>query len=156
MLSRLSKGYKVSSSGAGVAVLCFFLPWIRVSCGGQSVATLSGWELAAGTTVGAGFSAQQVPGEPILFLVLLAGLGVLALAYFSLQRGYLTKLDGLGPIGLGVLALLVLFIQFSGARERAAQQGFVVEYQYGFWGVVLGYIATIVGGVMNMRDQQGG
>ena len=155
MLSRLSKGYKVASPGAGVAVLCFFLPWILVSCGGQGV-TLSGWELAAGTTVGVGFSAQQVPGEPILFLVLLAGLGVLALAYFALQRGYLTKLDGLGPIGLGALPLLVLFIQFSGTREQAAQQGFVVEYQYGLWGVVLGYIATIVGGVMNMRDQQGG
>jgi len=152
MLSKLSRGYKVSSSGAGLAVLCFFLPWIRVSCAGQSV-TLSGWELAAGTTVRSGFGAQQVPGEPILFLVLLAGLGVLALAYFALQRGYLTELDGLGVIGLGALPLLVLFIQFSGTRAQAAQQGFVVEYQYGLWGVILGYIAVIVGGVMNMRDQ---
>jgi hypothetical protein len=154
MLSKLSRGYKVSSSGAGLAVLCFFLPWIRVSCAGQSV-DLSGWQLAAGTTVGSGFGAQRVPGEPILFLVLLAGLGVLALAYFSLQRGYLTELDGLGVIGLGALPLLVLFIKFSGTHEQPPQLGFVVEYRYGLWGVILGYIAVIVGGVMNMRDQQG-
>jgi len=154
MFSRLSRGYKVSTPGAGVAAICFFLPWILVSCNRQPVAQLSGWDLAAGTTVGSGFSAQQIPGTPLIFLVFLAALGVFALAYFALQRGYLTKLDGFGLIGIGALPLLMLFYQFSGSQAEAARQGYRIEFQYGLWGLVLGYIAVIVGGIMNWRESK--
>jgi len=149
----LSKGYKTASPGAPVAALCLFLPWILVSCSGQKVASLSGWQLAAGTTVGAGFGAQQVPGTPVLFLVLLAGLAILALAYFARQRGRVAKVDGSALIGLGGIPLLVLLMQFGGTQSDAARQGIDVEFQIGFWGVVLGYIAAIVGGVLAFKDQ---
>jgi len=152
----LSKGYRIAAPGASVAVLCFFLPWILVSCGGQQVASFSGWQLAAGTTVGAGFGSQQVPGKPVLFLVLLTGLAILALAYFAWQRGRVTKVDGGALIGLGGIPLLVLLMEFAGTQNNAAQQGIQIEFQIGFWGVVLGYIAAIVGGVLDLKDQPQG
>lgn len=152
-LAKLPKGHKVASPAATIAILCFFLPWILVSCSGQPIKSFSGWELAAGTSMAIGFGqAQEIPGNPILFLVLLAGLGVLALAYFALQRGAATKLDGWGLIGLGALPLLVLLPQLGGQNE-AAQQGIQIDYQYGLWGVILGYIAVIVGGVLNLKEK---
>ena len=42
---------KISPVTFGLALLCFFLPFFSFSCQGQKVATLSGWELATGTTV---------------------------------------------------------------------------------------------------------
>ncbi len=152
IITKSSKGHKIGSSGAALAILCFFMPWILVSCGGQS-AKLSGWELAAGTTVGGGFSAQQIPGKPILFLVLLAALGVIAFAYFAYKRGALTKImDGWGLIGLGALAILILFASFSGAKEQGAQQGMYIDFEFGLWGAVIGYLAAIVGGILNLRE----
>lgn len=152
MIEKSSKGHKVGSSGATLAILCFFMPWILASCGGQTV-QVNGWELAAGTTIGQGFYAQQMEGRPILFLVLLAAFGVFYLAYSAYKRGTLTpNMDGYGLIGLGALPLLILLISFSGVKDQAAQQGIYVEFQFGVWGVVLGYIAAIAGGVLNLRE----
>lgn len=36
---------------AVVVVICFFLPFVQLTCGGQQIASLSGWDLATGTTV---------------------------------------------------------------------------------------------------------
>lgn len=154
ILRRTSKGYKIGSSGAALAILCFFLPWVLVSCGPLEV-KMSGWQLAVGTTIGESDFAQRIPGKPVLFLVLLAGFGVLALAYLAYKRGTLTLIDGYGPIGLGVLPLVILLVQFSGSKEQAAQQGLYFEYQFGFWGVVVGYIAVIVGGIFNLKELTG-
>ena len=152
MIQKSSKGHKVGSSGAALAILCFFMPWILVSCGGQTT-KVNGWDLASGTVIGSGFSAQQIEGKPILFLVLLAALGVLAFAYFAFKRRSFTPvIAGYGRIALGAFTLLVLFISFSGAKDQAAQQGVYLEYQIGLWGVVIGYIAAIAGGVLTLRE----
>jgi len=152
IIEKSSKGHKVGSSGAALAILCFFLPWMMVSCGGQTT-EVNGWDLASGTVVGSGFAAQQIEGQPILFLVLLAAFGVLALAYFAFKRGSLTPvMDGYGLIALGAVPLLILFFQFSGVKDQAAQQGVYIEYQFGLWGIVIGYIAAIAGGVLNLRE----
>ncbi|MCE7918826.1 MAG: hypothetical protein DYG85_04820 [Chloroflexi bacterium CFX1] len=152
MIEKSSKGHKVGSSGASLAILCFFLPWILVSCGGQT-AKVNGWDLASGTVIGSGFGAQQIEGKPILFLVFLAAFGVLYLAYTAFKRGSLIPtMDGYGLIALGAVPLLILFISFSGAKDQAAQQGIYIEYQVGLWGTVIGYIAAIAGGVLNLRE----
>lgn len=152
IVEKSSKGHKVGSSGATLAILCFFMPWILASCGGETV-QLNGWQLAAGTTIGQGFYAQPMEGRPILFLVLLAAFGIIYLAYAAYKRGSLTpNMDGYGVIGLGVLPLLILLISFSGLEDQAARQGIYVEFQFGVWGVVLGYIAAITGGVLNLRE----
>lgn len=152
MIEKSSKGHKVGSSGAALVILCFFMPWILVSCGGQT-AKVNGWDLASGTVVGSGFAAQQIEGKPILFLVLLAAFGVLYLAYTAFKRGSLTPMmDGYGLIALGAVPLLILFISFSGVKDQAAQQGIYVEFQVGLWGTVLGYIAAVAGGVLNLRE----
>ncbi|MCL0028429.1 zinc-ribbon domain-containing protein [Peptococcaceae bacterium] len=158
LLKKISKGYKVSSSGAILAIFCFFMPWFLVSCEGQLIANMSGWELAAGTTVGKGYFVLEVPGEPVLFLVLLAGIAVFLLGYFAYKRGMIKPLDGYGLIGLGVLPLLILFIYLFKFKEQVIEEGLQLECQFGswglvlgFWGVILGYIAVIIGGILNLK-----
>lgn len=151
MNDKLSSGHKVGGSGAAVALVAFFLPWILVSCNGQPIAELSGWQLATGTTVGEGFGAQTVPSRPIFFLVAVSAIAVLALTYMAWQRGTLTPLDGFGLIGLGIAPLLILMYQFGDSKSQAAQEGFDLDFQYGLIGVVLGFLAVVIGGIMNMR-----
>ena len=153
IIGKSSKGHKVGSAGAVLAILCFFMPWMLASCGGQ-VEKLSGWQLAAGTTIGQGYYPQKMDGRPILFLVLLAAIGVIVLAYLAYKRGTLQTIDGYGLIGLGALPLVILLASFSGVKEQSAQQGVLVEYQFGLWGVVLANLAVIVGGVLNLGEEK--
>lgn len=150
--ARLSKGYKVGGAGASLALLCFFLPWILVSCGSQTT-RISGWGLAAGTSIRAGYTTQPIDGSPILFLVLFAAVGAAALAYFAYKRGRLNKIvDGFGLIAIGVAPLLILLLQFEGYDNSNSQMGIIIELQFGLWGTVLGYLAVITGGVLNLRE----
>lgn len=146
----LSKGHKVGGSGAALAILCFFLPWILVSCGGEPVAKLSGWQLAAGTRI----MNERIPGEGILFLILLSAILVLGVVFMAKQRGQLTKLDGFGLIGLGALPLLIILIKFSdmGGGLSGGGVGLDISLRLGFWGVIIGFIAVIIGGVINLQD----
>ena len=59
--------------------------------------------------------------------------------------------DGYTIIELGVLPLLLLF-SFSGLKDQVAQQGVYVEFQYGLRGVIIGYLASIAGGVIYLRE----
>ena len=107
-----SNGHKISASFAGLAILLFFLPWILVSCNGEEIAKPSGWQLAAGYTIDMGFSSEKIDGEPILFLVIISALAVLGLAYLAFKRGKLTKVDGFGVMGLGILSIIIMIISF--------------------------------------------
>jgi hypothetical protein len=148
----LSKGSKIIGPAATVALVCFFLPWILVSCGGQPVASFSGWQLAAGGNVQTGFGAQPVEGSPELFLILLAALGCLALVYFVYQRQIAIRTVAYTAIGSAGLSLLILLAKFSGAQSRAAEVGITAQLQYGFWGTVLGNVAVIIGAVLDLME----
>lgn len=162
-LNALPNGHKVASPAAAIAMVCFFLPWVLVSCANQPIDSFSGWELAAGTTLELmGQKVTDIPGRPLLFLVILAGVGVLALGYLALRRGSVTKIDGWGLIVLGALPFLALLTLIGGqnAATQALPEGsdmikpdmIKLSTQYGLWGVVLGYIAVMVGGVLNLKD----
>ena len=155
-LQRLPKGHKLASPAAVIGIICFFLPWIMVSCGNQEIVSFSGWELAAGTEVSIGFGqTEQLPGSPELFLVLLPALAVLALAYRALRHGSTSKFyDGTAVIGLGALALVVALLALGGEDpSELAAQGITVDYRIGYWGTVLAYIGVTVGGILNIRTE---
>ena len=151
MFENLSRGHRIASPAATIAIVCFFFPWILVSCGNQPALSLSGWQLAAGFTLNLGFYAERIPGEGILFVVLIAGLAVLAMTYLALRRRTATKLESYSLVGLGALPLVVLLLELVG-RSDTIQVGVTVKPQVGLWGLVLGYIAVIIGGVLNLAQ----
>lgn len=42
---------KIRPALAIIVVICFFMPFVQLTCGGQKIATLTGFDLATGTTV---------------------------------------------------------------------------------------------------------
>lgn len=154
MLARTSKGYKVASPGAVIAILCFFLPWLFVSCAGSVGTSLTGMDLAFGkqTELMAGM-VQRVSGEPLVMLALFAAVAVLVLAGFAIRRGKLHPVDGIGVIGLGVGALILLvlegLIQSSKMQQDGTAQFVQISPEIGLIGAVIGYLAIIAGGILN-------
>jgi hypothetical protein len=144
-------GKKVGGIGGLGMVVCFFLPWVLVSCGGQSIATLSGWDLAAGKEFG--FNRAPMEGDAIFFLVLLCGIAAVTVSWFkglNLQNSQ----TGYALMGAGALALLVFIIKLTTMRNEYAQYNVDVEYQFGFFGVILSSLAVIYGGWTTKNERE--
>ena len=103
--SKHSKSIWVTPFGAGVAVVCFFLPWGRASCGGVS-------HEFSGTNSGA-----VLWGVPIL-----CGL-VLALFLSFHRRKQMTGAQPLSLITLGAAFLLLLYRAVLASVQMDSLQG---------------------------------
>jgi hypothetical protein len=136
-------GFKVGAPGALLVVVAFFLPWVLVSCGNETPKLQSGWDVAIGTAS----TEPGYHGNPFVFLILLAGLAVLAMTYFAFRRGHVAPSDGIGMIGMGVVALAYLYLQFGRPSE-----GVTMEYQYGIWATVVGLVLIVAGGLLNFFE----
>lgn len=150
----LPTGNKIIGSSAGVVLVCFFLPWILISCEGQTVATFSGWDLAVGGAVQTTFIDQPVLGSPMLFLVLMAAIACLILVGLVFVRLLPLAVGTYAASGLAMLGLLVLVFKLITAQPLVDQPGIPVKidihYQYGLWGTILGHLGVIVGASLNL------
>lgn len=146
-------GGKVSSSSAAVGFIAFFLPWILVSCGGQSV-KISGYNLAGANGPLAGIG-EDPQGE--LFLVLLAFIGALVVNYRYLQRLTITVEESLGLLLLGGLSLLIMlgvYSEFQGELTNSDPWTInLATIQYGFWLSLFAPIGVLYGGYLNYREK---
>ncbi|MDR3580066.1 MAG: zinc ribbon domain-containing protein [Oryzomonas sp.] len=125
----------ISPSGAGLALLCFFLPWMEVSCVGQTK-TISGADIggefwivfiAALVALGAYLYFKNLnmlkTAQPIITLASLVGIGFLMYKLLKVNSGVDT--------GFGKLTL--------------ADFGF--KPQIGIYGTVLGFLMSLLGSI---------
>ena len=140
MLKRISRGYRVASSGAVLALICFFLPWMMTSCEPEP---LTGAQLAVGHPL-------ATVAKPRLFVLPAACVVVLVLAWRSARRRRLGAADGYVTTSAGTLALGVVAIQ---AILLVNEQGsHVIGFEPGLWGAMIGAAVIACGGAINMLD----
>jgi len=115
-------GYMNLARGAKlVALLLFLLPWVTISCAEQTLATMSGIDLATGSvTMHNPMTGQserppgnEGPDYPVLAAALLIGLALVL--SFLLKRG-LATLAGMG--GAAVAAALISYTVFVRIPEK--------------------------------------
>lgn len=100
----LSPGKKLSTSGALIGFVCFFLPWIK-GCG----VSLSGWNLAIGVS-------EFSKGSPMLFLIPICAIVILITIHKNLQgkaderTAEITILTA-SFVPLGIMVFLYLYIK---------------------------------------------
>lgn len=136
-------GRFLSGSGAVLAMLFFFLPWVLVSCNGEPIGTVSGWELAAGVDIGG----QHTDGSPVLFLLLLLAVAALAIAAAVRQP----VVFAVAEVGIGISAMLLMLLMYVQMRHDLLDNGmgFIqTSPQIGLIGSLLGYLMVSGGGVL--------
>lgn len=153
------KGKWLSMGAAGVVLVCFFLPWITVSCtsfgllGNDYVETWSGYDLASrGINL---VKTVNVGDTQPLYLVLVAAILVFLILLFSGRRrvgGWMaTIVTALSAIGGGALASIYAaikgeideFISATGAMYTPGSY----TLEMGFWGTVIGLVGMAVGAI---------
>ena len=149
----MKKDYWITPAGAVFAIICFFLPWFKFSCGGTSN-TISGFEIIHNTyKLGRGLNWDvHALVNPILITLISAVIIVLIcyrrlMSEKTLWRSRRTILI-LSLIGLG--ALVFECNRNITALGKQTTGGFSLEdlgvtLQFGAFGVVIGFLATLFG-----------
>lgn len=144
---------KVISGPAAVLILVlFFLPWITVSCDGTEVGKFSGYNLAASVSPDDGediFAQSEISGDPILFVIPLAGIVTLILLAITLGKPSFEVNAGWGQIIAAFIALLVLLLEWL--QFRGESNG-ILEFsiQPALWGVLACLLAIGAGAVFDL------
>ncbi len=154
-----SAGQKISLSAALFGALCFFLPWVEVSCMGVRK-TASGLQLA---------SDANLPEVWLVLLAMLAAVGIVVLQIMSRkERNPLGKLLSLLTIGAGLLPLLICIFEWTkfsndiskmkgsdsygfGRMIGSAIEG-SVSYEFGGILTIVCALGLIIGGFLHLAD----
>lgn len=149
---------KISPFLFGLILLCFFLPFVNLSCSGQTIISLTGFQLITGAevkqpdTFGQSMMDQnnniekrneEVSSQPMALLAFIAALAALLI---SLMKKKTTALMNLVISVLGFIFLLLLKFNIDGdAQLNTAGQGVItIDYQIGYWFSVLLFIGGAV------------
>ncbi len=145
----------ISLSAAIIGVICFFLPWVQVSCVGMRK-TVNGVQIAGDMGLGE------------VWLVLLAMLAAVAFAVIQLvnrNNALLNRLLSLATIGTGLLPLLIVlfeYVRFSNEISRVKNSdpyGFgrlvggaienSVSYEFGAYLAIIAALVVALGGAIH-------
>jgi hypothetical protein len=152
----MGKGHRLIGPAGAAAFLLFFLPWISVSCQGQQIMSVSGWNLAAGSVVSTAFGPAEIKGSLILFLTLLAAVACIAVAVLVYLRRLPKRIGAIAAIGAVGISLFALLIKAIGAQAdmRGADQSLVrIDLQLGLIGTLIAYGVIVVGAALDLRTK---
>jgi hypothetical protein len=136
------KNFKFSPVVFGIIILCFFLPFINISCGGLSVVKFSGYELAFGTSIsensGFGHSdTRKVDAEPLAALSWIAAAGGLVFCFINNKKKNMI-LSGISAAG--VVLMVILAIKLS--NDASKQPGLTMDFGIGYYLALIFFIAN--------------
>jgi len=149
---------KISPVLYGVILICFFLPFVNLSCSGQTIMKLTGFQLITGTEVkqpdmfgqdmfGQNNSmdkkSEEIEAQPMALFAFLAALAALLI---SLIKKKTTAIINVVISVLGFIFLLLLKFNIDGdASLNSGGQGVItLDYQFGYWFSILLFLAGAV------------
>ena len=143
----------LTGSGGLLVLLCFFMPWMSVSCGGQvHLANVTALDMAKGVDA----ESKSQDAEVYLWLLPLAGLlGIVALVKAQPPTAReATRLAVLGGIGaLALSAVLYFRVSAEVAKARRDDMPLSVSWEYGALGTLAGGVLMAVGGTLGRKGR---
>lgn len=109
----------ITPGGAGIAAICFFMPWVK-ACG-QSV------------------SGAQMGG--VFWVVFFAAVAIVGAFFFFRSQNEVEKTKPVAIIG-SIISILILVVKYQEARK---QLGGMIDFEIGAIGTVAGFAAAIIG-----------
>jgi hypothetical protein len=139
---------KISASLFALILVCFFLPFVTVSCENRPVLQLSGIELTTGKTIAnptftGRTQKQDIPpnvGAVLAFTAAGIGLGI---SFTKVQKASMISTVS-GAAGALLLLLMKSGIDGELAKQGAGIAGFKTNYEVGFWGAFLLFISSAI------------
>jgi hypothetical protein len=130
------------------STLCFFLPFVTVSCGGIKAFTLTGRQLATGTTITQPQAfgppqTQKIDADPIAAIAGLCGIAGIALSLIGRKMAIGATASG----GLGAFFLLILRSKLNDQLQKESQGMAQASFESGY---TLAILLLIAGAAWNI------
>jgi hypothetical protein len=154
---------KFSPAIFGIIIFCFLLPFVNITCSGQTVMSLTGFQLITGAEVDQSgmfnqqnmfnqqgmqnetTESQSVDSQPLALFALLAA--ILGFALSFIKKKPIALLCMIVSV-LGCIFLILLKVNLDSDASSGGQgigEGIVqLEYQFGYWFSVLLFILGAV------------
>ena len=145
-----------------VIVILFFMPFVNLSCGGQTIMSISGFQLITGTEVDAKgmFGGEmnssdemgtdekkEIESQPLALFAFVAAIIGLIISFFKMR---ITALSNIVVSVAGVVFLLLLKVSLDGDADLnvSGQNVITLDYQFAYWCSI---ILFIVGAVVQWK-----
>jgi len=136
-------------------VLCFFLPFVTVSCHGRDIFTATGRQLATGSTISrpggfGGQAKQQISPNPFAAIAALSAISGLILSFFGKRMIRGVAISG----AIGTASLAAMKVQLDYQLHKHAMGMAQNNYQVGYF---LALLLMVVGTGWNfykLRQQE--
>lgn len=142
----------------GLALMCFFLPWITVSCSGQKIVTLSGIQLATGTTIKepkmfegserpysyakrSKGSSERIKGDIFAIIALLASIGGIGMGFLKDRE---SSIGSAVTGSIGVISLIILSIRLNNQILKEGGGLLQLDYRIGFYLTLFFFLSATV------------
>jgi hypothetical protein len=143
---------KFSPGFYGIIILLFFLPFVNLSCSGQTIMSLSGFQLITGadykansmfgeTTTSETKADEKIESQPLALFALLAAVIALAISFVKIR---MMSLVNIVLSALGAIFLILLKINMDGDAKLSAQAVITLDYQFAYWLSIILFIAAAV------------
>ena len=146
---------KFSPAFYGVIILLFFLPFVNLSCSGQTIMSLSGFQLITGadykansmfgeTSTSEAKADEKVDSQPLALFALLAAVIALAISFVKIRMMSLVNIV-LSTLGAIFLILLKINVDSDVKLKLSAQAVITLDYQFAYWlSIILFIVAAVV------------
>ena len=145
-----------------VIVILFFLPFVNLSCGGQTIMSVTGFQLITGTEVNAtgmfggemnssdelnSDQKKEIESQPLALFAFVAAIIGLIISFFKMR---ITAISNIVISVAGVVFLLLLKVSLDGDADLnvSGQNVITLDYQFAYW---LSIILFIVGAVVQWK-----
>lgn len=123
---------KISPALFALIIICFLLPFVSISCGGQEIAKLSGIQMVTGTTI----QGEEMPPNALAIITL-------AIAAIGLGVGFWKSYYSAIPSFLaGVVGFITTLMLKSGLDEEIISQGGSTEWGAGYYLTLILFLAA--------------
>lgn len=140
-------------------IICFLLPFVTISCEGQEITTINGYELVIGKTIEEQGQEDGIGPNPLLIVILIA---MIALAIFVFTGS--PRLNYIGVL-LNLLCIIMLIMFKIIFTQKVKESGFQANYEIGYWSILIlsivntcywGYLTYFKKGTEYINDQEYG
>ncbi len=148
---------KISPVPFAVMLICFFLPWLNLTCDGKHYTSFTGMELVTGTKVeqqsmyGTG-KYKKVDPEPMAIVAL--ALAIIGIVFSFIKKSGFNLAAGI----TGIATFIVLLILKSTVEKEIFDQvgrGVEVIWLFGFWfTLIISLIAAALNVLFYLRSKK--
>jgi hypothetical protein len=133
------KAKKISPAVFGIIIICFFFPFMDISCSGQKVISFSGIQMVTGTTIekptmfGEKTENEKIDPEPLAVATFVFVIAGLLLSFVNIRKSAI--LPAIFAL-IGIITLLMLRVKIDNDILKQGEGVIQVAYIFGFWSIL--------------------